>query len=461
MQNMSLEQIAGATGGTYHGAPELKPLEINGVAIDSRKIEEGYLFVPIKGVRVDGHDFIPQVMQAGALCTLTEHELPDALYPYIIVASCEQALKDLARYYRNSLDIKVIGITGSVGKTSTKEMIASILAQKYKVLKTEGNYNNEIGLPLTIFNIRSEHEIAILEMGIDHFGEMHRLADVAQPDISVITNIGMAHMENLGSREGILKAKTEMFDHLKLNASIVLNGDDDMLTTVSDIHGIKPAFFGLSESCDIYASNIRNQGLCGTGCNIHFPDGELMVTIPIPGEHMVYNALAGACIGQLLGLDYAQIKMGIESLTPVSGRNNIIQTDDLVIIDDCYNANPVSMKASLDVLTSGRHRKVAVMGDMFELGADERILHYEIGQYAAEKGIDLICCIGDLAYEAYQGAKQHTDGDTAVSYFLTKEDFIANLQGIIRKNDTVLVKASNGMKFTELVEKLKLFKINK
>ena len=240
MKGLSLAAIASACGGTCYGPEELLSREITGVAIDSRKIEEGFLFVPIKGARVDGHDFIEQVMEKGALCSLSEHSLGDVPYPYIVVESTEQALKDLARYYRSRLNLKVIGITGSVGKTSTKELIASVLAQKYHVLKTEGNYNNEIGLPLTIFRLTEEDEIAVLEMGIDHFGEMHRLADIARPDVCVITNIGYAHLESLGSREGILKAKTEMFDHLQDEFCVVLNGDDDMLRTVSDVRGQKP-----------------------------------------------------------------------------------------------------------------------------------------------------------------------------------------------------------------------------
>jgi len=455
MQNMSLKQITNAVSGTYYGDPALKHLDISGVAIDSRKIETDFLFIPIKGARADGHAFIPQVMNDGALCTLCERHLEGISFPYILVTSCEQALKDLAKYYRETLNIKVIGITGSVGKTSTKEMVAAILKQKYKVLKTEGNYNNEIGLPLTIFNIREEHEIAILEMGISEFGEMHRLAAIAQPDIGVITNIGMAHMENLGSREGIMKAKTEMFDYLRPDAAVVLNGDDNMLSSISDVNGHKPTFFGLSESCDIYASGLWDMGLFGTGCNIHFPDGELMITIPVPGKHMLYNALAGAYIGRLLGLDYAQIKMGIESFTPISGRTNIIKTEHLTIIDDCYNANPVSMKASLDILVSGLQRKVAVIGDMFELGPQEKELHYDIGKYAAQKGIDAIFCIGALSAETYQGAREHTAENSSILHFATKEDFLGKVKDLIQKGDTILVKASNGMAFSEIVKELK------
>ncbi len=460
MKNLSLQNIASSCGGTYFGEESKKALEINGVAIDSRKIEKDFLFVPIKGERVDGHNFIPQVMENGALCTLSEKELPNADFPYILVKSTVQALQDLAEYYRSSLDIKVVGITGSVGKTSTKEMVASVLEQKYSVLKTAGNFNNEIGLPLTIFNIREEHEVAILEMGIDGFEQMHCLAKIARPDIGIITNIGYCHLEALGDRDGVLKAKTEMFDFMNEHPTILLNGDDDKLCTVNEVNGEKPVFFGLADSNAYYATDIESLGLKGTRCTLHLADGNVLTAeIHIPGNHMVYNALAGAAAGCALGLTPSEIQAGIESLVPVAGRNNLIETEHLLIIDDCYNANPVSMKASLDVLTNALGRKIAVIGDMKELGENENTLHFETGAYASEKGIDIICCIGELAKYMAEGAReakesQNFNENQLVLYFETKEEFLAEMHDIIQKGDTILVKASNSMKFTEIVEKL-------
>ena len=409
MKAMSLKEITAACGGHYYGDESKLNKEVSGVAIDSRKIEEGYLFIPIKGARVDGHTFISQVMEKGALCTLSEKPLGAEADTYILVDSCEQALKDLAEHYRKALGIKVVGITGSVGKTSTKEMIASVLSQKYNVLKTAGNFNNEIGLPLTIFNIREEHEVAVLEMGISDFGEMHRLAKMARPDISVITNIGLCHLENLIDRDGILKAKTEMFDFAAPNAKYILNGDDDKLITVKEWDGCDPIYFGLSTELSAYAEDIHSLSLKGTSCTICLGDNSFKVTIPIPGHHMVYNALAGALVGRELGLCAEEIKSGIEALVPVSGRNNMIETENFLIIDDCYNANPISTKASLDVLATADTRKVAILGDMFELGENEKDLHYGVGQHAAEKGIDLCICIGKLSQETAKGASPRSN----------------------------------------------------
>lgn len=452
MKYMSLKEIAAACGGTYYGDTEKLSTEVTGVAIDSRKVEDGYLFIPIRGARVDGHDFIPQVMEKGALCTLSEKELADASYPYILVDSCQNAMKAIAEHYRTSLGIKVVGITGSVGKTSTKEMIASVLSQKYHVLKTAGNFNNEIGLPLTIFNIRKEHEVAVLEMGINHFGEMHRLTKMAQPDVCVITNIGLCHLEYLGDRDGVLKAKTEMFDYMQPNAKIILNGDDDKLITVTDVKGQIPKFFGLSTNLDGYATDIHSMSLKGTRCKLHFGDNVIETTISIPGHHMVYNALAGALVGQELGLTAAEIKAGIEALVPVSGRNNLIETPSLMIIDDCYNANPVSMKASLDVLATADSRKVAILGDMFELGANEKEMLAECGKHAAKKNIDVIICIGELSKNIADGAVSVKAPE--VYHFASKADFFQKSDMLIKKGDTILVKASHGMAFPEIVEYL-------
>ena len=330
MPGMTIENIAAACEGTFVGDRNLVTKEIAGAVTDSRQIQKDYLFIPIKGARVDGHDFIPQVFEKGALVVLSDHALPEETGPYILVSSTTEAMKKIAAFYRTQLSCKVVGITGSVGKTSTKEMIASVLEQRYKVLKTEGNFNNEIGLPLTIFKIRAKHEVAVLEMGISDFGEMHRLAAMARPDIGVITNIGLCHLENLGTRDGILQAKTEMFDHLQVDGTVILNGDDDKLSTKKEVNGKPVIFYGVGADSafdikkDIYATDIENHGLEGMCAKIHTPQGDFDAKIPIPGEHNVYNALAGTAVGLQLGLSIREIAQGIASVQTIAGRTNLL-----------------------------------------------------------------------------------------------------------------------------------------
>ena len=458
MKNMTLKNITAACHGTFHGDSSFLEKEITGVAIDSRKAAPGFLFVPLKGARVDGHTFIPQVMEQGALATLTEEDPSSLTCPCIHVESCEKALRDIAAFYRMQLDIKVVGITGSVGKTSTKETIASVLSRKYNVLKTEGNFNNEIGLPLTIFKIRAKHEVAVLEMGISDFGEMHRLVAMARPDIGVITNIGLCHLENLGTRDGILQAKTEMFDHLQVDGTVILNGDDDKLSTKKEVNGKPVIFYGVGADSafdikkDIYATDIENHGLEGMRAKIHTPQGDFDAQIPIPGEHNVYNALAGTAVGLQLGLSIREIAQGIASVQTIAGRTNLLHVKGMTVIDDCYNANPVSMKASIDVLAHTSGRRIAVLGDMGELGAEEKELHRSIGKAVAASGIDALFCAGTLAEEYANEAKANPECE--VHYKKTREEMTEELLAYVKEGDTVLVKASHFMEFPKVVEAL-------
>lgn len=459
MKNLTLENIAKVCGGVYVGSPEKKEQEVQGIVTDSRKVEEGFLFVPIKGARVDAHDFIDGVMEKGALCTLTERELGEKSFPYIKVNSSLQAVKDIAEFYLKQLSIPVVGITGSVGKTSTKEMIAAVLEEKYNVLKTKGNFNNELGVPLTVFGLRPDHEIAVLEMGISDFGEMHILAKIARPDTCVITNIGLCHLEFLKSRDGILKAKTEIFDFLESDGHVILNGDDDKLITVRDVKGIKPLFFGVDNHQGVWADEIESRGLKGISCRIHAGEESFKVLIPIPGRHMVYNALAGTAVGLTYGMNMEEIKKGIESLQSLSGRFHIIETGKRTIVDDCYNANPVSMKASLDVLQDALGRRVAILGDMGELGKEEVEMHREVGVYAAARDIDKIICVGELAGDMAEAARLAAPTKDIV-HFAEKESLLEALPEMIRDGDTILVKASHFMEFEKVVEMLKDFPCN-
>lgn len=465
MPNMNLRNIALACEGTYVGDEALLDKVICGAVIDSRLVEEDYLFIPIKGERVDGHNFIPQVFEKGACCVLSEVELENPAGPYIRVTSCEEALKKIAAFYRQSLPIKVVGITGSVGKTSTKEMIASVVAQKFAVHKTAGNFNNEIGLPLTVFGIRSEHQVAILEMGISDFNEMHRLSTVANPDICVITNVGLCHLENLGTRDGILQAKTECFEHMKEGGLAILNGDDDKLSTKKVVNGRDTVFYGVDAEAKldengnpmadkaIYATEVTNLGFEGMQAMIHTPQGDFEANITIPGEHNVYNALAATAVGLELGLSLEEIQKGIAEAKTIAGRTNLLKANGYNVIDDCYNANPVSMEAAMDVLSHAKGRTIAVLGDMGELGEDEKALHFGVGKCVAEKKIHTLFCAGTLAAE-YKAGVESVENECRVFHFENKEDMITELLSYVKEGDNILIKASHFMDFPKVVEAL-------
>ncbi|MBQ3517427.1 MAG: UDP-N-acetylmuramoyl-tripeptide--D-alanyl-D-alanine ligase [Lachnospiraceae bacterium] len=456
MKNMTFENIAKACDGELFLNGAEAGTEIKGAVIDSRLVKENYLFFATKGERVDGHDYIAKAFELGATIAVCEH-IPEGVEgSFIVVKDTFAALKQIAKFYREGLDIKVVGITGSVGKTSTKEFIASVLAQKYKVLKTEGNFNNEVGLPLTVLKLREEHEVAVLEMGISDFGEMTRLSEIAQPDVCVITNIGQCHLEQLGDRDGVLKAKTEVFANLKENGTACLFAEDDKLAGIAEVNGKKPVFYGTGESSEVYASDVVNKGLFGSECVIHAGNMKIKAEIPLPGKHMVYNALAATAVAKTLGLSAEQIEKGIRSVEAVSGRSHLIQTSEYTIIDDCYNANPVSMKAAVDLLGEANTRKVAILGDMFELGENEKALHRSVGEYAAKQNVDALICVGALSEEIYQGAVECEDKKDAMElyHFATLEDCKNEVAGLLKQGDAVLIKASHGMHFTELVELL-------
>ena len=434
------------------GPAEMQSFEVTAIESDSRKVPKGGLFVAIKGERVDGHKFIDQVIANGAAAVLSEIDLGEKPFPYIRVGSSLQAVKDIAEFYLKQLHIPVIGIAGSVGKTSTKEMAYSVLRQKFNVLKTEGNFNNELGVPLTIFRLRDEHEMAVLEMGISDFGEMHRLAKIVRPNTVIMTNIGYCHLENLIDRDGILKAKTEIFDFLESDAHIILNGDDDKLATITDVRGIKPVTFGFAPERDIWADELKSLGLKGTACHFHTPVGDFHATVGMPGRHMVANALAGTAVGLAYGLTLDQIKTGIEANESLSGRFNIIDTDRYTIIDDCYNANPQSVTAALEILAKTEcDRKIAVLGDMGELGALTDQAHYNIGALAAMLGIDQVFAVGAKAAKIAEGT-ENSGGQ--VWHFATKEEALASIRDSFGDNTVMLIKASHAMHFGWLVEQL-------
>ena len=452
MKPFTLAEIAAACGGTYVGSDDMRTATVTSVERDSRQVREGSLFLAIPGERVDGHDFIQICYDKGAVCALCEKAPENAPKPYILVPSTLTAVKQIAKAYREKFDIPIVGVSGSVGKTSTKEMLYAVLSQKYKTHKTQGNLNNELGVPLTLLSMPEDAEAAVIEMGISGFGEMRRLAQMAQPTICVLTVIGCCHLENLGDRDGVLRAKTEMFDYARPGAAFILNGDDDKLATVQEVQGRAPLFFGLNKSNRCYAENIENNGENGVRCTLCLDDTRIDVTIPAIGSYMVSNALAAIAAGKLLGLSDEQLKNGVEAYQTVGSRANVIKTNSLRIIDDCYNANPTSVKASLDTLRNFDGRTVAILGDMKELGTDELALHFETGAYAKQIGIDRVLSAGPLAKELARGAND--------SWFETAEALIAALPGLLQKGDTVLVKASHSMHFETIVDALKTLTVS-
>lgn len=444
MKHFTLEEIALACGGKYTGDESLKSTAVSSIERDSRNIKKNSLFLAIKGARADGHDFIEKCFEDGAVCALCEKAPENASRPCIVVDDVLAAVKKIAKAYREKFDIPIVGISGSVGKTSTKEMIASVLSQKFRVHKTAGNLNNELGVPLTLFGMDDSTEAAVVEMGISGFGEMSRISEMVQPTVEVITIIGECHLENLGDRDGVFKAKTEMFENLREGGTVVLNADDDKLAQVKEVKGKAPVFFGINNG-SYRAENIQNNGVLGINADLMLNGRRLSVTIPAIGTYMVSNALAAAAVGEALGLSDEEIKSGVESYKTVGSRANLIDTGYIRIIDDCYNANPTSVKASIDTLLNLGGRTVAVLGDMKELGENELELHREVGLHA--KKCSLVIAVGPLAKSLAEGAE--------CRHFDTKEEAMAALPGLLKKGDTVLVKASHSMAFEKIVDFLK------
>lgn len=457
MKKITVGQAAVVCGGRLVGKESDAELIIKNIFTDSRKVENGSLFAAIKGERVDGHNFINQCFEKGAVCAISEKEI-ETEKPYILVDSTLQALKDIAAFYRSLFDIPFIGVTGSVGKTSTKEMLSSVLSQKFKVHKTHGNFNNELGVPLTIFGLEEEHEIAVIEMGISDFGEMTRLSKIVRPDCCVITNIGCCHLENLVDRDGVCKAKTEMFAFMNPMGMIFLNGDDDKLQKIHEVtvnqRRITPVFYGISNKNTFHAENIAGNVRNGIECDIIYDQVKNHVFIPATGTYMVTNVLAAFAVGKALGLTDSEIIKGIASFETVGSRARVIDTGFITIIDDCYNANPTSVQGAIDTLVKFPGRKVAVLGDMKELGVKTQDYHIETGKYLHSHGVDVLVAVGELAKNIYLGAQMPEKS----IYFATTEEACERIYDVIKENDTVLVKASHSMHFediTETLEKLK------
>lgn len=436
-------------------APE--GIEVSRISIDSRQDNSGALFVAIPGERFDGHDFIEQACKNGAALVMAQEgkPVPDNI-PAVFVNDTVKALGALASAYRDLFKIRVVAVTGSVGKTSTKEMIASILSARYKVHKTKGNFNNEIGLPLSVLELDRDHDVAVFEMGMRGFGEISYLSRIVKPDIAVITNIGITHIERLGTRQNILKAKLEILDGMKGSGTVILNGDDELLSGLKGLLPQRTVFYGINEDNDITAFNLCIKGEAGVSFEVQSPQGDIEYFIPAPGIHNVHNALAGIAVARTLGMNESEIREGMAAFTGEKLRLSIEEKDGIKFINDSYNAAPSSMKAALDVLNDigkGR-RKWAVLGDMLELGAYSEDAHREIGRLVSTLGIDYLVAVGKDARWYIKGIEENQDNKTTAILFDSIDDAKQYIQTLMQKDDVILFKGSRMMKLDVLVQKL-------
>ena len=446
MKKLTLKQAAEDCHGTL--APEQAEAVVTGVQIDSRRVKPGDLFIAIKGEKVDGHDFIDMAAGLGASAALVERPVRASI-PTILVPDTVRAYGDLAAARRERMGITVIGITGSVGKTTTKEMTACLLARSFHTARNEGNHNNNLGLPMTILDMPDDTEVAVLEMGMNHFGEMAYLTSIARPDIAIITNIGTMHIEHLGSREGILQAKLEIFRGVPENGVGVFNGDEPLLWNVRADGGHKKYYYGIeNHACDVLATDIQelDDGMrfVVSGFGHRF---ELFV--PVLGRHTVYNTLAAVTAALLLKVPPETIQAQISSFHNTGMRQKIYERDGFTIIEDCYNAGPESTEAALEILAGFRSRTngrcIAVLGDMLELGNRSAAEHYRIGRIAATKA-DVLYTYGINAERMVSGAITGGMKQKLIEHFDTHEELAHMLKMRARPGDVILFKGSRGMR---------------
>ena len=446
MTPCTAREICAAVGGTLlqdSGAP------VTGVTTDSRAVQPGQLFIPLVGERFDGHAYISKALDGGAAGCLTA-AAPETLLPgklYIQVADTRLALKALASWYRNKFDLPVVQVTGSAGKTTTKEMIASVLSQRYNTLRTEGNFNNDIGAPLTLLRLMPEHQAAVIETGMNHFGEIRYLGEMVRPDIAVITNVGDAHIENLGNtRQGILRAKCEIFENLTPEGIAVLNGDDELLNTVTLPQTILRC--GVDDGCGVRVTDIDDRGLEGVACTVTIEGEHYRLTTSAPGRYMIYPMAMAAAIGRRLGLTGEEIAAGVAAYTTVGSRMHLIRLPgERLVIDDCYNANPQSMAEGLRMLAASPARnRVAVLGDMGELGQLTAQAHRDMGALTRRLGLTAVAV----------GEKMHalTETDPQAQWFATVEEAMPAIRQLFTPGTAVLVKASHAMHFERIVKEL-------
>lgn len=442
MIDMTVAKVAEYTGGTLHGGGAERA--VTGAVRDNREVAPGLMFCALPGARRDGHEFITAALEAGAPCCLAQRVPEGISGPVVTVPDVAQAMAKLAARCREAVSVPVVGIVGSSGKTTTKEMVACVLARRYNTLRTEKNFNNELGVPLTIFRIGPETEAAVIELGINHFGEMQRLGAMARPDIAVYTLIGRSHLESLGDRRGVLRAKTELLGEMPRDGLVIVNGDDDLLAPLECEQ--RKLSYGLGENCGVRAENYRCLGAEGSEFTVVSGAHRIETRVRAFGRHMVYAALAAAAVGIELGVPDADIAAGIADYQPVGRRASVINTGCLTIVDDCYNANPDSTQMAILSAADLGGRLVCVLGDMLELGEHSEEFHHETGRAALDAGA-LLLTAGPLS-EAMGGR-----------HYESKAELIADLPRQLRRGDTVLVKASHSMAFEDITEALRALEL--
>ncbi|MDR1003270.1 MAG: UDP-N-acetylmuramoyl-tripeptide--D-alanyl-D-alanine ligase [Oscillospiraceae bacterium] len=451
---MTVGEIALAVGGTLNDT-KYENQSVGSVCIDSRTIEENCVFVAIKGENFDGHSFVMSAFSAGAVCAICSEEQEDAKGAVILVPDTRAALLRLAAHYREKFSIPVIALTGSVGKTTTKEMVAAVLGSKYKVLATKGNLNNEIGVPRMCFMLGGEDEAAVFELGMSGFGEISALTKTVKPTIGLITNIGVSHIEKLGSREGILRAKLEILDGMDESAVLILNADDKLLAdSIKDIKNPVLTYAIEDAHANARAKNVRqtDDGMSFTLC---CEGEETEIFVPAAGLHNVYNALAAFLCGKLLSVEPSSAAAGLAGYIPAGMRQKVVRKSGITFIEDCYNASPDSIQAALSVLSSmkGEGRRIAVLGDMMELGDYAKKAHRQCGEMVAAANADLLYALGSNAMYYIDGAGQMANEGRARLYD-SKENLVADLISEIKEGDVLLFKASRAMKLEEVIERI-------
>lgn len=451
MDNIKLQDIVKAIGGKL--LVEGKQRDFSRVVIDSRKVNKGDIFFAIKGENFDAHKFVDNVLENGAGLVIVHKEEEYKSFSedssIVLVEDTKKALLDLASFYIDTLDIKVVGITGSTGKTSTKDLIAAALSEKYKVFKTKGNFNNDIGMPLMILELNKDYEVAILEMGMSNLGEIETLARVAKPDIAVITNIGTSHMENLKTRDNILKAKLEITTLFNENNVLIVNGENDKL---HDLESNNYKIVKIGTESDY---NFKGCRIIINKDNIEFSVKEngraidQTIFVPVPGKHNVLNSLLAVAVARYLGVSYEEIAEGIKNLEATSMRLDVIKHEGYTIINDAYNASPDSMIAALEVLKTYEGRKIAVLGTMKELGEESPKAHEEVAKYAKDSKVDMLITLGEFNSDFEAGF-----GSENFKAFDSIEDIVHYLKQNLKDGDVLLVKASRSMKFENIINEL-------